>query len=82
MFKCDICKKEKPDQKAGTITLLAKICWFLVFMIPGVPNVPPTTVCKECESQGNASVWYVAIFLGFVAFVLLMIPMANWAFSH
>ena len=82
MFKCDICKKEKAGHEVGTIRVIAHICWFLIYLLPGVPNVPPSKVCKKCEGRGNTSVWYVAIFLGFVGFVLLMIPIANWAYRR
>jgi hypothetical protein len=83
MFRCDICKKEKPDTDVGVIRRAAAICWHLLLAPPFFWfATPPEKVCKACESRANASPGYVAILVGVVLLALAIIPLANWAYSH
>jgi len=76
VFTCDICCEEKPDGEAGAISWTARICWFVLFLIPWSWATPVIKVCRDCEKHGNASIRYVivcpAVFLGFLVFAGIM----------
>ena len=69
-------RKEKPDAEAGAIGWAARICWFVLFLIPWSWTTPVIKVCRNCEKQGYASIRYVivwlVVFLGFFVFAGIM----------
>jgi len=72
LFTCDICYQEKPEGEAGAISRAARICSFVLFLIPWSWATPVSKVCRDCEKRANASIRYVMIWLAvFVGFVVL-----------
>jgi hypothetical protein len=70
VFKCDNCKKEKPDNKKGRVLMPARVgLWCLSFS--------HWQTCKDCEAQVKALGLVMA--LGALLFVL---SLAFWIFKR
>jgi hypothetical protein len=73
MFECVNCRKEKPDSEEGSVNLIAKIGFSVIFFFAKDLRWPSKT-CKDCVTK--ISLFGMAGFA--LAVIVLMVGLFYW----